>query len=96
LWLFDDYILAKTKGEEWEFNKQGRELLEVEITLLFKIFKADSKWLNCNPAEYTGNARQYWSGQMSSEPEPEILLDGKIKPLGFDWQSKCKLLTKAD
>ena len=91
-WLFDDSILASRKGQEWGFIKQGRELLEVEIIIRLNLFKADSKWLDCNSTQYTENARQYWSGKLTSRAEPEILFDGQIKVLNYDWQTKCKLL----
>lgn len=93
LWLFADNVLANRKGKEWGFIEQGRELLEVEIIASLNSFKADSKWIDCNSSQYLKNARQYWSGKMTANPEPEILFDGKIKVLNYDWQTKCKLLS---
>ena len=65
--------------------------MEVVISLKINLFKADAKWLNCYPQDYIINARRYWSGEMSTDPTPEVLLDGKIKLLGDNWKDKAQL-----
>lgn len=92
IWLFDNFSLAQKCGEKWNFVKQGRDLLEVEIVFCRQMIKVDSKWVTCVATEYINNARKYWSGEMSDDPEPEILFDGALQLLGDHWQSKCKLL----
>ncbi len=37
-------------------------------------------------------ARRYWSGVFSDDSEPEILFDGVIRLLNFDWENRCHLL----
>lgn len=96
LWLFDDALIAQECGYKWNFVKQGRDLIEVEIIHLIKMIKVDSQWINCVSPDFEQNAIKYWSGYMSPEPKPEILFEGVIKLLGETWMNKCKQLDPKD
>ena len=42
------------------------------------IHRADTVWLDCQPAQYEVNANRYWRGEMSSAPLPEVIVDGSL------------------
>ena len=51
---------------------------------------ADARWLNCQQQDWEKNAREYWAGNETSDPQREILVDGGVyfpdrraEPFGF-------------
>lgn len=63
-----------------------RNILRVQVTAGSKVWIADTKLHDCQPAEWSVNARRYWTGQTTGEPEFEVLVDGTV--YFPDWRAK--------
>lgn len=77
IYLFNDLNTAKKANGKW-WNNQ-RELYRAEILPGSNFHVADSTWLDCTPANFTVNAHEYFSGNVSSTPFLEVLVMGRIK-----------------
>lgn len=85
IFLFEDEEMALTIMAKW-FPTELRHLLEVRVVRDSSILRCDSKWLDCNEDQWKKNAFHYWSGNMTSDPIPEILIEGAVYFPG--WQRK--------
>jgi hypothetical protein len=75
LYVFDRREIADAIGNIW-FGEKPRHLVEARIVDGARVCRVDAKCLNCHPADWQRNAERYWSGEMSADPIPEILVDG--------------------
>lgn len=82
IYLFPSIEAANSANELWWSSK--RVVLKAEIVLAQRIALVDSKLLNALPQDWESAARLYWSGEMTAEPAPEILLDGVIQLQGWE------------
>ena len=91
LFLFESKEFAEKGKNEW-FGNESRRAVRVKLTVDARRFKGDAKWLdNVNANNTEDNARQYWTGQMTIDPRPEIIVCGWVYyPDGEEW---AKLLT---
>lgn len=77
IYLFDDYSLVERALAEW-FSSESKTIHECRVLIGSAIHKADTTWLNCNPANWEESANKYWAGTMSDNPFPETIVDGAI------------------
>ncbi len=77
IYLFDDYGLVERALAEW-FSNEEKTIHECRVLIGSAIHKADTTWLNCNPANWEECANKYWAGTMSEKPFPETIVDGAI------------------
>lgn len=75
--VFESDELALRVMETW-FPKEEKHLLRVRILKGSNFFKADAKWLDCIEDKWEENAKNYWTGKQTSNPLPEILVDGGL------------------
>lgn len=83
IYLFDDYSLVERALTEWFLNV-SKTIHECRVLIDSTIHKADTTWLNCNPANWEECANKYWAGTMSDNPFPETIVDGAIYFPAFD------------
>lgn len=86
LFLFDDEEVASRAANDphW-FGDEKRELVRVRIIDGAREFRADARWLDsAGPGQCDERARRYWSGEMTNEPMPEIIICGLV--YFPDWQ----------
>ncbi|MCH8203133.1 MAG: hypothetical protein IH996_08510 [Proteobacteria bacterium] len=77
VFLFDDRGIATQMLGTW-FRNEPRHLLEVRVVQGSKMHRADTKWLDCTNDRWRRNAQRYWAGEMTANPVPEVLVDGKV------------------
>ncbi|WP_338893949.1 hypothetical protein [Sinorhizobium meliloti] len=58
------------------FKGQDRDVLPVLVPTTSKLHIADTKLLDCAPSDWEGNARRYWTGEMTENPFREAVLEG--------------------
>lgn len=76
-YVFDDIELAEQANREW-FASEPRSILECRLIVGSTVHKADTKWLNSLSEEWSMMAEKYWSGAMSENSFPEILVQGGL------------------
>ncbi len=86
LFLFDSKELAQkaTADPHW-FGNENRHLVRAQLVDGCRVFRADTKWLDgATPDNLADRAKKYWSGEMTTDAMPEIIVCG----LAFfpDWQ----------
>jgi hypothetical protein len=77
IFLFDDLQFAERARDTW-FPGEQRHLLEARIIKGSRVHRADAKWLDSTREHWEENARWYWSGDMTADPRPEVLIDGAV------------------
>ena len=79
LYLFDNYTLVERALAEW-FPNERKNVHECRILIdgNCNVHKADTVWLNSQPTDWERCARNYWEGNLSDNPFPEIIVDGAI------------------
>ena len=77
IFLFDDEGLADRLRQGW-FGAEDRIKLEARIVEGSRVHRADAKWLDCVQSDWEIAALMYWTGNMTSEPVPEILVHGAV------------------
>lgn len=87
--LFESESVARKRSAEW-FPGQDRWFLRSQIVEGSGVMVADARWLNCQQQDWEKNAREYWAGNETSDPQREILVDGGVyfpdrraEPFGF-------------
>jgi len=83
LYVFDDYALVQRSLTEW-FPNENKTVYECRVLSGAVIHKADAVWLNSFPHEWVANAENYWGGQMSENPFPEVLVHGALYFPGWE------------
>ena len=77
LFLFDA-LEATLKAQELWFPKEGRHLLRTRIISGAQTHVGDARWLDSLQKEWEEKARKYWSGEMTDDPMPELILHGAV------------------
>lgn len=77
LYVFDEYALVERALKEW-FSNEGKVVHECRILIGSITCKVDTVWLNSSREQWRDYAEKYWSGQMSKNPFPEILVHGAL------------------
>jgi hypothetical protein len=77
LYVFDDYSFVERALNEW-FQDEAKIVHECRMLVGNKTHKADTFWLNSNADQWKICAKNYWSGEMSPEPFPEIIVHGAL------------------
>ena len=77
LYVFDDFNLVERALKEW-FQNENKIIHECRVIIGSVILKADTVWLTSSENQWANNARNYWSGTMSDNPFPEVLVHGVI------------------
>jgi hypothetical protein len=77
LFLFDDEAMVDHARQTW-FPGQDRLLLEARIANGARVYRAESRWLDCHQPQWDENAARYWRGEMTANPFPEIVVDGPV------------------
>lgn len=77
MFLFDNLKVARSAMLLW-FPREQRDLLEARVVQGSRLHKADAKWLDCDRDRWKECARNYWSGAMTDDPVPEVLVDGAV------------------
>jgi Protein of unknown function (DUF2971) len=91
LFLFESKELAQQATAEW-FGNDNRLLVRAQLVDGSRTFRADAKWLNGATADNAEDrARRYWSGEMSPDPFPEIIVCGLV--YFPDWEQWGELMT---
>jgi len=91
LFLFESREVAQRATAEW-FDKENRVLVRAQLANGSRTFRADARWLDgatTDNAEH--RARRYWSGEMTPDPVPEIIVCGLV--YFPDWEEWAKLMT---
>lgn len=76
-YLFDDYNIVEKALNDW-FSNEQKTIHECRVISGSVIHKADATWLNCSSDNWEENANKYWSGIMSDNPFPEVIIHGSI------------------
>jgi hypothetical protein len=89
LFLFDDESLAKEACTKW-FANEDRVVVEARLVIGSNVHRADAKWLDAQQEKWMESAANYWRGDMTSSPYPEIIVEGAVyfpgwkeQPFGF-------------
>ena len=77
LFLFESIEVANA-ARQWWFPNEKRLLLEARILFGARIHIADAKWLDSPESEWESAARNYWSGVLTHEPMPEVIVHGCV------------------
>jgi len=77
LFLLDSKDIVTRVLREW-FGNEGRHVVKSRIVAMSAFHRADAKWLDCLENDWEDHARRYWSGEMSDDPIPEVLVDGAV------------------
>ena len=77
LYVFDDYSLVERACSSW-FVGTKKNIHECRIIVGAKTHKADTSWLNCIELQWQSFAHQYWSGTMTANSFPEVLVHGAL------------------
>lgn len=85
LYEFDNREIAEAVGAKWFGAERLRHLVEARVVNGSRVFKADTRWLDCEQADWQQNSARYWAGDMTASPVPEILVDGRVYFPG--WQN---------
>jgi len=89
IFLFDDLHLANKANATWWHRK--RVILPANVIEARSIGCYDSKHLNACAHEWDDAARKYWSGVLTENPAPEVLLNGIVQLYG--WEPYARLLS---
>ena len=77
IYLFDDYAFVERALNEW-FSPHSKTVHECRVLVGSVIHRADTNWLNCPESQWEVCADNYWAGEMSKTPFPEVLVDGTV------------------
>ena len=77
LYVFDDESFSKRAQQEW-FADETKVAHECHALARSIIHHADTFWLNAHPDQWRDYANKYWSGEMSENPFPEVLIHGAL------------------
>lgn len=77
VYLFDDPNLVERALNSW-FRQEPKEVHECRLLAGAVTHKADTTWLNCHEDEWVNCANKYWSGLMSNDAFPEMIVHGAI------------------
>ncbi len=77
LFLYDDLRVVRYMLDQW-CRGQMRHIIEVRVVKGARLHKADTRWLDSVADEWPALAARYWSGEMTSDPLAEVLVDGAI------------------
>ncbi|MFO0995291.1 MAG: hypothetical protein U1F33_01310 [Alphaproteobacteria bacterium] len=75
--LFDDESIAREAATRW-FAPEVKHVLDVRIVWGTKLHLADARWLECDEERWHDHAQAYWTGEMTNDPLPEVLVDGLV------------------
>jgi hypothetical protein len=82
IFAFPTKETANRSNSLW-FNGK-RVILEGTVTFASRIGTFDSQLLNARQEDWEVSARTYWSGKLSGDPFPEVLIDGVIQLSGWE------------
>ena len=76
LFLFNDLNAARLANKNWW---QGTKNL-YSVDVQYKLFEmvCDSKWLDCPKEKWVASAHEYFKGNMTQSPLPEVLFIGSV------------------
>jgi hypothetical protein len=77
IFLFDDKDLAERAMRHW-FPQERRLMVPARIVQGALIHRGDSRWLDGERGRWRDYAARYWAGEMTSDPLPEVLVDGHV------------------
>lgn len=84
LFVFDDCSLVERAQHEW-FSDSPKLVYECRVAEGAITHRADAQLLNAQSDGWEENANLYWSGSMTAQPFPEILVRGTL--YFPNWQS---------
>ncbi len=82
IFLFDDLDLANKANATWWHGK--RVILPANVIEARFIGRYDSKHLDTSAHECKDAARKYWSGILTVNPTPEVLVSGIVQLYGWE------------
>ncbi len=88
VFLFEDADTASRALDRWDWNDRSPFLSELGFKHE-KVTRVDSEWITRflgDPSADPGWMHRYWSGEMTSEPIPELISTG----IGTIWSSELR------
>jgi hypothetical protein len=82
LFLFATRESAEACNAEWWGGK--RVILEARIVGASRAGIFDARQLNATQDQWEAAARRYWAREFTSDPRPEVLVDGVIELVGWE------------
>jgi hypothetical protein len=67
----------------------ARIILEAQIVSGANVGTFDARQLDASPDQWEAAARRYWAGEMTTDPRPEVLVDGQAQLVG--WEPHARL-----
>lgn len=83
-YVFPSAEVAQRAQREW-FASDPKVLLRAWIAQGSKVHQGDAQLLRGSRDSWSGNADRYWSGEMTGDPFPEVLVHGSL--YFPDWKS---------
>ncbi len=75
--LFDSLTRAEEAQRSW-FGQEDRIVVETRIVAGSNRHRADARLLDAHKADWEANARRYWSGEVTADPRPEVIVHGLL------------------
>lgn len=76
-YVFDELKLAERAKAGWFLN-DPKDAHECNVLTSSVVHRADTIWLNYRQDQWSDYARKYWSGTMSANAFPEVLVHGAL------------------
>lgn len=82
IFLFPTREAADKANSDWWSNQ--RQILLAKIVQAPRVGTFDAKLLDATSDEWEKSAHRYWSGEMTYNPSPEVLIDGIVQLYGWE------------
>jgi hypothetical protein len=82
IFLFPTRESAEARNAAW-WNG-ARVILEARIVSAASAGIFDARQLDAPADQWEPAARRYWSGDLTADPRPEVLVDGEVQLVGWE------------